>query len=106
MRETTYNFEGRGKGTGSQREPYRHIQCADGTVMAIIFSCHGVEFVLGYCRQALFDKWGLCCGGVFMRESDAALTRSWPVVLKGGLFFFRPVRLELVKEQDWMRQTR
>lgn len=106
MRETTHYFQGRGQGTEEQLEPYRHVLCTDGTVMAIIYNCHGVEFVVGYCRQALFDKWGLYCGGVFIRESDAALTRSWAVALKEGLFFFKPMRLELIKEQDWMRQIR
>jgi hypothetical protein len=42
MRDTTYHFEGRGKGTDSNLEPYRFIQCTDGTVMAIIIACHGV----------------------------------------------------------------
>jgi hypothetical protein len=104
MRETTYHFKGRGVGSGNQFEPYRLIECADGTVMAIISTCHGVQFVVGYCRQALFDRWGLYCGGVFTRESNATLTRSWAMTLRSGLFFFTPMRLELVEEQDWMRK--
>ena len=104
MRETTHYFEGRGNGTGSHLDPYCYIRCDEGTVMAIIFNCHGVEFILGYCRNALYDKWGLYCGGVFIRHSDAALTRSWAVAKHRCLFLFRPTRLEFVTEQDWMRR--
>jgi hypothetical protein len=103
MRDTTYHFEGRGKGTG-HLEPYRFIKCTDGTVMAIIIACYGVEFVMGYCRIALYDKWGLYCGDVFLRESGPALIRSWARPLNRDLFFFKPTRLELVTEQEWMRK--
>lgn len=106
MRDTTHHFEGRGIGTGSHLEPYRFIRCDDGIVMAIIFACHGVEFTLGYCRNALWDKWGLYCGGVFTRESNSTLTRTWALPHQRGLFFFKPIRLELVAEQNWMRQSR
>jgi hypothetical protein len=105
MRDTTHYFEGRGKETGSHLEPYRCIQCTDGTVMAIIIACHGVEFVVGYCRNALYDKWGLYCGDVFLRESDHTLSRSWALALNRGLFFFKPTRLDLVREQEWMRRS-
>jgi hypothetical protein len=74
--------------------------------MAIIIACHGVEFIVGYCRKALYDKWGLYCGGVFFRESDPALTRSWARSLNKDLFFFKPTRLELVAELEWMRKSR
>lgn len=106
MRETTHYFEGRGNGTGSHLEPYCFIRCDEGTVMAIIIACHGVEFILGYCRNALYDKWGLYCGDVFIRHSDAAITRSWAVAMKKGLSLFRPTRLEFVTEQEWMKRSR
>lgn len=71
--------------------------------MQLIVTCHGVDFTLGYCRSALWDRWGLCCGDVFVRASDSSFTRTWAVPLQRVLFWFRPVRLELVAEQDWMR---
>lgn len=106
MRQSTHYFEGRGQGTGSHLDPYCCIHCTGGTVMVILHNCHGVEFILGYCRKALYDKWGLYCSDVFTRRSDATLTRSWAVSMNKGLFLFRPTRLELVPEQDWMRQSR
>ena len=64
--------------------------------MAIIIAYHGVELVMGYCRNALYYKWGRYCGNVFLRESDHTLSRSWALALKRGLFFFKPTRLKLV----------
>jgi hypothetical protein len=103
MRETNHYFGGRGKGIGKHQEPYCSIRCETGTVMAVIISCHGVEFIMGYCRTALWDQWGLYCGDVFVRESNSSFSRTWAVPLQRGLFFFKPTRLELVTEQDWMR---
>ena len=103
MRLNSHFFEGRGKGTDQHATPYRLIECADGVVLAIIYECHGVEFVQGYCRKALIDKWGLQCFDPFKRAQDPALTRAWMYPLKKDLHFFRPTRLELVAEQEWMR---
>ena len=106
MRGTNHYFGGRGKGISKHQEPYRCIRCETGTVMEVIINCHGVEFILGYCRNALWDQWGLYCGDVFVRKSNSSFTRTWAVPLQRGLFFFKPIRLELVEEQNWMRQSR
>jgi hypothetical protein len=98
-------FAGRGKGTDHHVEPYRLIECADRMVLAIIFASHGVEFIQGYCRKALIDKWGLQCIDPFLRGGDSTLTRAWAIPLKRRLFLFRATRLDLVAEQEWMRVT-
>ena len=106
MRENYYQFKGRGLGTGCHDDPYRLIQCGKGSVMVISYRCHGVEFILGYCRKAMIDRWGTYCADPFQRASDAALTRSWAEPAKKSLFLFRPTRLEIVPEQEWMRLSK
>jgi len=98
-------FAGRGKTCGNHPKSYRIIECRDGTVLAIIYICHGVGFISGYCRKAMIDPWGVYCHAPFQRASDATLTRAWAEPLKkDGIFLFRPTRLEIVTEQPWMMQ--
>jgi len=81
------------------------IECGEGTVLAITVNYGGTGFILGHCRKALIDRWGMYCSDPFRRASDAGLRRSWAEPLQRGMFIFRPSRLEIVAEQDWMRQT-
>ncbi len=90
---------------GNSGDPYRFLRCHKGAVLAIIESCGGVEFIRGYCRVALFDQWGLWCGEVFIRCNNADLTRSWACPVPGECHIFRPTRLELVAEEEWMSAT-
>lgn len=105
MNDNIFNFKGRGLGTGQHDEPYRHIRCGEGSVMVICYGCQGIEFVLGYCRRVTIDRWGVYIHDPFRRSSDAALTRSWAEPYGKGQFLFRPTRLEIVKEQEWMRSS-
>ena len=59
----------------------------------------GVEFITGYCRNALWEQWGLFCGDVFVRESISSFTRTWAVPLQQGLFFYKPIRLEWLRSR-------
>lgn len=106
MRENIHYFEGRGKNSGIHPDPYRTIESCAGSVLAIIHISHGVEFVQAYCRRALYDNWGLYCHEPFRRACDAGLTQTWAEPMPQGLFIFRPTRIEIVREQDWMRQDR
>jgi hypothetical protein len=106
MNEHIFRFKGRGLGTGQLDEPYRHIRCGEGSVMVISYHCHGIEFVLGYCRRVTIDRWGVYIHDPFRRASDAAFTRSWAEPGLKGMFLFRPTRLEIVKEEEWMRWSR
>jgi len=105
MREQIYQFKGRGQGTGHQDDPYRLIRCTEGTVMVITVTCHGIEFIKGYCRKAMIDRWGVHCEDPFLRASDAGLTHSWAQPVKRGRFIFSPIKLEIVSEQEWMRHS-
>lgn len=105
MRENSHPFFGRGSGSAGIEDPCCVIECAEGTVLAITVSYGGTEFILGHCRRALIDRWGMYCDSPFRRVSDAALRRCWAEPLKKGMFIFRPARLEIVSEQQWMRQT-
>ncbi len=105
MRENSHQFFGRGWGSGRIEDPCRVIECAEGTVLAITVHYGGAEFIHGHCRRAMIDRWGMYCADPFRRASDAALTRYWAEPLTRGMFIFRPCRLEIVTEQEWMRQT-
>lgn len=104
MRETFFKFRGRGLGTGYHDDPYRYIECKEGTVMTISYECHGVEFIQAFCRRVTMDRWGVFCHDPFRRVTDTGLTRSWAEPIKKGIFMFRPTRIEIIKEQDWMRE--
>ena len=98
-------FAGRGRGNEQFTEPYRLLECADGIVLAIIVTCGGVEFLRGYCRKALIDKWGIHCYEPFTRGSDSGFTKAWAIPMDKDLIMFKKTILELVSEQDWMRRS-
>lgn len=103
MKEHIFHFKGRGIEAGKRDDPCRIVECSDGAVMAITYVCHGVEFIQGYCRRAIIDPWGVFIHDPFRRASNATLTRSWAEQRREGLFLFRPTRLEIIQEQEWMR---
>lgn len=105
MKNHYYHFAGRGTKSENHEESCRIIECTSGTVFAIIVTYGGVGFVLAHCRRAIIDRWGLYCHDPFRRASDAGLTRSWAEPCHKGLFLFRPARLDIVTEQDWMQRT-
>lgn len=103
MRTNIFEFKGRGWGVSKHDDPWRIIECSKGSVLVILYSCNGIEFIGGYCRRAMIDPWGLYCDQPFRRASNTTLNRSWAERSKKGWFLFRPTRLEIVKEQEWMR---
>ena len=80
------------------------IEAIEGAVLEILERHGNVEFVVGYCRKALADRWGVCCIEPFRRVSDPGLTRTWAEHGTTGLEFFRNVRLRLTREMKWMRR--
>ena len=102
MRKNTFQFNGRGNMGGDLIEPYRMIECAEGPVLAVLYTCHGVEFIHCYCRKALFDQWGLHCSKPFYRTSEPGCRRSWAESMGKDLFLFYATRLDIVPEEDWM----
>ena len=61
------------------------------------------EFMAGFCRKALADRWGLCCDNLFRRASSPDLSRSWADRVTEGAFIFRSVRIHLMREEEWMK---
>jgi hypothetical protein len=101
-----FPFPGRGRPSANHEDSCRLIECASGTVLAVIVYHRRVGFVHSYCRKALMDRWGIYCDAPFRRMSNAACTRSWAEPLKNGLFVFRAATLEIIAEQEWMRIRR
>ena len=102
MREI-YRYGGRGHGPRPD-ETNCLIECAEGRVLAITEVFGHAEFIVGYCRSAVVDAWGVRCIEFFKRVSDPGFTRSWAEPGKAGLVIFRQVRLHLTQEEDWMRR--
>lgn len=96
-------FIGRGQNAQTSRTGY-HIECATGRVLAVTEAFGPVELILGYCREAFVDQWGVCCIHPFHRMSDLQCSRSWAQKDKVSLTIFRPVRVHLVPEEPWMRR--
>lgn len=105
MNKNSHQFMGRGHGTGLEEEQFRIIECKNGTVMAIIVSYGGIEFIHAHCRKAMIDRWGVFCSDPFRRTSDSAIRHTWAEPMRKGLFLFCPARLEIVPEQLWMKIT-
>ena len=105
MKLNSHLFAGRGLGNEQFTEPYRLLECADGIVFAIIVTCGGVEFLRGYCRKALIDKWGIHCYEPFVMGSDSTFTHSWATPMGKDLILFKKTTLDLVPERDWMRRS-
>jgi hypothetical protein len=102
MREF-YKFHGRGHASAKADSCYL-LETGYGVVLEITETHGKAEFIVGYCRKALADRWGICCFEPFKRASDPGLTRTWAEHSPTGLFIFRGVRLHLTREEEWMRR--
>lgn len=99
-----YSHGGAGR-SQADRNACCMIEATEGAVFEILERHGNVEFVVGFCRKALADRWGICCIEPFRRVSDPGLTRTWAVRSSTALQFFRSARLRLIREQEWMQRT-
>jgi hypothetical protein len=106
MKRNLFPFPGRGQPPVTSGDNCRIIECSEGTVLALVVYHGRLGFVHSYCRRAMMDRWGIYCDAPFRRMSDPAFSISFAVPLKKGLFVFRAASLEIVREQEWMRQRR
>ena len=97
-------FRGRGQDAETPRTGY-HIACGTGRVLAVTEAFGPVELIMGYCREAFIDQWGVCCIHPFHRMSDLQCSRSWSRNDKECLMIFRPVQVHLVAEESWMQRA-
>lgn len=77
-----------------------------GAVLLITKRIADIEFVCGYCRSAIIDKWGCYCAHPFLRVGSPDLSRSWCMPMESDLMIFHAVCLYLVPEEPWMRDAR
>lgn len=104
MKTNIYPFSGRGQPDAMSSDPCRIIECSEGTVLALVVYHGRVGFIHSYCRRAMMDRWGIYCDAPFRRMSGPACTTSYAEPMKKSLFVFRAGTLEIVREQEWMRQ--
>jgi hypothetical protein len=99
-----FHFAGRGNGLISD-DKYYHLEPDEGAVLLITKRVGKVEFILGFCREAIIERWGCYCMHSFRRASSPDLSRSWSVPEEAELMIYHSVTVYLVREEDWMRQS-
>ena len=99
-----FHFQGRGTREIASDSIFL-IEADDGSVLGITVRYGQAEFMVGYCRKALADRWGLYCDKLFRRASNPDLSRSWADQVAGGAFIFRGVRIHLMREEEWMKMS-
>ena len=99
MREI-YCFNGRG--IGPITDPYL-LECAEGIVLMLTQTFGPIELVMGYCRAAVIDRWAIRCISPFRQASDLACSRSWAEPVNPERTIHHAARLQLTKEEPWMR---
>ena len=74
-----------------------------GSVLRIIGECNSGEFIVGYCREAIADRWGVYCENPFRRVPDISGRIFWAEYHPEGWFIYKEVRIQLVREEEWMK---
>ena len=101
MMDHFFDFLGRGDSMIA-RDKYYQLEPDPGAVLLLTQSYRGIEFVVGYARSAIVEKWGCYCFKSFKRVSDSALQRSWAQPHEADLMIYRAVSVYLVEEEPWM----
>lgn len=96
-----FDFLGRGDSM-IDRGKYYNLEPDPGAVLLLCLPCGRTEFVIGYARSAIVEKWGCYCFNSFRRVSDVSLQRSWAEPNESDLMIFRSVSIYLTKEEPWM----
>lgn len=99
-----FDFLGRGDKMIA-RDKYYQLEPDPGAVLLLTQAYGPIEFVVGYARSAIVEKWGCYCFNSFKRVSDPALERSWAQPHVADLMIFRAVSVYLVKEEAWMARS-
>ena len=99
-----FHFPGRGNAEIAA-DSILLIEAAEGTVLGIGMRYGRAEVMVGYCRKALADRWGIYCQDPFLHVSSPDCRRSWAEHSPGGWFLFHAVCLNPVREEEWMKQS-
>ncbi len=106
IRVMTHIFHFKGRGTREiASDSIFLIESDEGSVLGITVRYGQTEFMIGYCRKALADRWGIYCDNLFRRASSPDLKRTWADQVTEGAFIFRSVSLHLAREEDWMKMS-
>lgn len=100
-----FHFQGRGTRDIASDSIFL-IEAGDGSVLGITVRYGQTDFMVGYCRKALADRWGVYCDNLFRRASSSDLRRSWADHFIEGAFIFKGIRIHLMREEEWMRLSR
>jgi len=99
-----FHFQGRGN-PQIAADSILLIESDEGTVLGISAQYGCAEFLIGYCRKALADRWGIYCQTPFKRVSSPDCRHAWAEYSCEGWFIFRAVRLHLAREEEWMKRS-
>lgn len=99
-------FQFRGRGAAVPDDSLFLIEVDDGFVLAVTQRYGSVEFLVGFCRMAVADRWSVYCHRPFRRASDPSLTRYWAETTCKGAYLHRGVRFHIVEEEEWMRRSK
>ena len=81
------------------------LDSENGGVFLIVQNVGRIEFVKGYCRSAIVERWGCYCIRTFRRASNLDLSHSWALPMESELMIFHAVSVYLIPEEEWMRHT-
>jgi hypothetical protein len=101
MRKSHY-YEGRAN-PAIIEYPAEAIQVDPGHVFRLVVSV-GVEIGTYYSRMVVIDYWGMRVVNPFRRSSYKSLGHEFADYLPKDLFVFRPARLQMIPEEQWMRR--
>jgi hypothetical protein len=96
----THYYEGRAN-PAIIEYPAEAIQADPGHVFRLVVAV-GVEIDTYYTRMAVIDYWGMRVVNPFRRSSYRSLGRDYADYLPEDLFVFRPARLQMIPEEEWM----
>ena len=97
-----YMFHGRATQTVASESMFL-LESAEGTVLEIIEECHGISLTMGYCREAIADRWGVFCENPFICVSDSSGKNGRAKYHPEGWSIYKAVRIDLVREEHWMK---
>lgn len=81
------------------------LDSADKGVFLITQTIGKSEFVKGYCRSVIVERWGCYCMTTFRRSSNLDLSHSWAIPMESELMIYHAVSVYLVPEEEWMRHS-
>lgn len=99
-----FQYGGRGDRKIAHNSLFK-LESDAGGVFLVTKEVGKVEFILGYCRSAIVERWGCYCMGTFRRASNLDLSRSWAVPMESELMIFHATTVYLVPEEEWMRSS-